>query len=95
MKPKDYFRNSNYVDCCFSNEDDLHYNDDQEWDIDEELDIEELEHSEAFANMAAQIKKRKYGAVSASEVSVEQDHMTASERKKLENLLKEFDLVFD
>ena len=45
--------------------------------------------------MAAQIKKRKYGAVSASEVSAEQEHMTASEKKKLENLLKESDVVFD
>ena len=59
MKPKNYFDNSSYIDSCFSNEDDLHYNDDQDWDINKELDFEELEHSEAFANMAAQIKKHK------------------------------------
>ena len=45
--------------------------------------------------MAAQNKKRKYGAVFASEVFPEQDHMTSSKKKKLENLLKEFDVVFD
>ena len=59
------------------------------------MDIEECKHSKAFANIAAQIKKRKYGVVSVSEDSAEQEHMTASEKKKLENLLKEFDVVFD
>ena len=88
MKPKDYFHNNSYVDSYFSNEDDLNYNEDQGLDIDKELDIEELKHTKAFANMAAQIKKQKYGAVSASEVSTEQGHMSASKKKKLESLFK-------
>ena len=83
------------MDSCFSNKDDLRYNEDQGWDIDEEFDIEELKHSKAFVNMAAQIKKRKYGAISASEVLSEQEHMTALKRMKLENLLNEFDVVLN
>ena len=55
MEPKDYFHNSSYIDSCFKNEDDLHYNDDQGWDIDKELNIKELKHSKAFVNMAAQV----------------------------------------
>ena len=45
--------------------------------------------------MAAQIKKCKYGAVYVSEVSAKQEHMTAFKKKKLENVLKQFDVVFD
>ena len=84
-----------HIDSCFSNADDLNYSDDQGWDIKEALDVEECKHSEAFSNMPAQIKKCKYGTVSASKVSTEQKHMTASKKKKLENLLKEFGVIFD
>ena len=57
--------------------------------------FDEPEHSEAFANMAAKIKKHKYTAISTSEVSAEQDHMTTIKKNKLEQLLKDFNVVFD
>ena len=40
-------------------------------------------------------KKREYASVSASEVSTEQDHISSTDKLKLENLLKDFDVVFD
>ena len=42
--------------------------------------------------MAAQIKKYKYGAVSAIKVSAEQEHMTAFEKKKLKPYSKNLTL---
>ena len=95
MKPKNCFNNSSYIDCCFSKENDINYINNQGQNINQQIDIKELIHLKAFVNLATQTKKRKYAAISASEVSTEQDHMTSSKKQKLQKLLKEFNAVFD